>query len=613
MLWGGRFANLQQDELMHVFNDSLIIDRQLVEQDIQGSVAWASALFKAQVLTQTELTQLHGALKALQRDLQSNPESIPVSGAEDIHSWVESQLITRVGDLGKKLHTGRSRNDQVATDLKLWLKTAAIETLLHIRGLQQALLQLAEQHIDTVFPGYTHLQRAQPIRFAHWALAYVEMLYRDEQRIEAALVHMNQCPLGSGALAGTAYPIDRDSLARSLGFASATRNSLDAVSDRDFVLEIAAAASISQMHLSRLAEDVIFYASGEAALIHLGDAVSTGSSLMPQKRNPDVAELIRGKTGRIYAALQNLLVTMKGLPLSYNKDMQEDKVALFDCMAQWQLCLQMAAKLVSNIAVNADTALSAACGGYSNATELADYLVTLNMPFREAHHVVGVIVQYAASKKLPLEALSLDELQRFHPMINASVYDALSVEAALEKRAIKGGVARAQVQQQCLYWRSHLKGHVTAKQIRPANVHDVQAIVELVAHWAQEGENLPRTRADIVAHLQDFVVATNNGEVLGCAALFLYNEELAEIRSLGIWPKAQDQGLGKDLVKFLCARAQELGLKKVLSLTRVPRFFAKLGFVEDNKDKLPEKVLKDCLFCPKLHACDETAMIYLLS
>lgn len=611
MLWGGRFAHATDDQLFREFNDSLKFDRRLVEQDIQGSVAWANALKRAGVLTQDELSALHGALKSLLRAIHDNPDYVPMQGAEDVHSWVESELIQRVGDLGKKLHTGRSRNDQVTTDLRLWVETTCVDLLAQLRAVQQELVQLGEQHLDTLFPGYTHWQRAQPIRFAHWCLAYFEMFDRDIKRLECVLEHVDECPLGSGALAGTAYAIDRHALAKDLGFATATRNSLDAVSDRDYVLELLSSAAISQMHLSRLCEDIIFYCTGEAALLQLGDSVSTGSSLMPQKKNPDAAELIRGKTGRIYASLNALLVTMKGLPLAYNKDMQEDKEALFDGIDQWSLCLRIAAKMIATITVNKDNAELAAQGGYSNATELADYLVSKNVPFREAHHIVGEVVRFALEQKKALEALTLSELQRFHPMIGSDVYPALSLHAALEKRNIIGGVARAQVATQLHDAQRKLEAGERSKNIvRKATVHDVAALLALVNHWADVGENLPRSRADIVSHLQDFVVAVMDGKVVGCAALYIYNEEIAEIRSLGIWPQAQGQGLGQEIVRVLNQRASDLGLKKVLVLTRVPRFFEKLGFVRDIKQNLPEKVLKDCQFCPKLNACDETALIY---
>lgn len=611
-LWGGRFEQVSDNELFRQFNDSLPFDYRLAEQDVQTSVAWASALHKAGVLTQEEMSRLHGALRQLLRIIHDNPAEIIGSGEEDIHSWVETELVKRVGDLGKKLHTGRSRNDQVATDLRLWVENACVQLLAETRAVQRALLVLADAHVDTIFPGYTHLQRAQPIRFAHWCLAYVEMFERDIVRMESVIDHSDQCPLGSGALAGTAYNIDRHKLAKSLGFKEPTRNSLDAVSDRDYVVELLSGLTIQMMHLSRMAEDVIFYASGEAAFIQLSDDVTTGSSLMPQKKNPDALELIRGKTGRVYGGLISMLTTLKALPLAYNKDLQEDKEALFGAVESTSVCLRMAEKAVQAITINVARARTAAQRGYSNATELADYLVGKQVPFREAHHISGRAVLFASDKKAALEELSLEDLQSFHPMIGPDVYACLSLDSCLEKRDVFGGVSRRRVLEALSQAKMKVNGLSAsdALQVTDATAHDVPAIVELVNYWAKEGENLPRSRADLVSHLQDFVVAKKDGKVVGCAALYIYNEEIAEIRSLGIWPQFQGLGQGRAMVAYLCERARQLGLKKVLSLTRVPEFFSRIGFVRDERDNLPDKVLKDCQFCPKLHACDEHALIF---
>lgn len=337
-LWGGRFTQAA-DQRFKQLNDSLRFDYRLAEQDIVGSVAWSKALVTVNVLTATEQQQLEQALNALLTEVQADPFAIVQSDAEDIHSWVEQKLIEKVGDLGKKLHTGRSRNDQVATDLKLWCKQQIGDLHQAIVQLQQALVETAEANQDAVMPGYTHLQRAQPVTFAHWCLAYVEMLARDESRLQDTLKRLDVSPLGSGALAGTAYSIDREQLAGWLGFASATRNSLDSVSDRDHVLELLSNAAISMVHLSRFAEDLIFFNSGEAAFVELSDRVTSGSSLMPQKKNPDALELIRGKCGRVQGALTGMMMTLKGLPLAYNKDMQEDKEGLFDALdTGWTVC-----------------------------------------------------------------------------------------------------------------------------------------------------------------------------------------------------------------------------------------------------------------------------------
>ncbi|TQP18609.1 argininosuccinate lyase [Vibrio cholerae] len=443
-LWGGRFTQAA-DSRFKSFNDSLRFDYRLAEQDIVGSIAWSKALVSVNVLSVQEQQQLEQALNHLLQSVQQDPEQILASDAEDIHSWVEQKLIEQVGDLGKKLHTGRSRNDQVATDLKLWCRDQGVHLLLALKTLQQQLVAVAAEHQATVLPGYTHLQRAQPVTFAHWCLAYLEMFERDESRLTDALARLNTSPLGSGALAGTAYAIDREVLAADLGFTRATRNSLDAVSDRDHVMELMSVASISMLHLSRLAEDMIFYTTGEAGFIELADTVTSGSSLMPQKKNPDALELIRGKTGRVYGALAGMMMTVKALPLAYNKDMQEDKEGLFDALDTWFDCLQMAGLCFDGIKVNAARTLEAAKQGYSNATELADYLVAKGIPFREAHHIVGVAVVAAIGKGVALEELPLAELQQFSPLIEQDVYPILTIESCLEKRCALGGVSPKQV------------------------------------------------------------------------------------------------------------------------------------------------------------------------
>ncbi len=443
-LWGGRFSQAA-DQRFKQFNDSLRFDYRLAEQDIIGSVAWSKALVTVGVLTDSEQQQLELALSVLLEEVQADPHAILASDAEDIHSWVETKLIEKVGDLGKKLHTGRSRNDQVATDLKLWCKFQITELKTAVQQLQQALVITAEANQDAVMPGYTHLQRAQPVTFAHWCLAYAEMLSRDESRLQDTLKRLDVSPLGSGALAGTAYAIDREQLAGWLGFASATRNSLDSVSDRDHVLELLSDASIGMVHLSRFAEDLIFFNSGEAAFVDLSDRVTSGSSLMPQKKNPDALELIRGKCGRVQGALTGMMMTLKGLPLAYNKDMQEDKEGLFDALDTWLDCLHMAALVLDGIQVKRPRCKEAAEQGYANATELADYLVAKGVPFREAHHIVGEAVVEAIRQGKALEALSLSDLQKFSAVINDDVYPILSLQSCLDKRVAKGGVSPQQV------------------------------------------------------------------------------------------------------------------------------------------------------------------------
>lgn len=442
-LWGGRFTQ-GPDQRFKDYNDSLKFDYRLALEDIEGSIAWADAIYSAGVLTEQENKDLKKALEELYTEVSENLDEIAKCDDEDIHSYVERRLIEKVGNLGKKLHTGRSRNDQVAVDLKLWCMKACDHVLSSIDKLQKQLLKVAEDNQGSIFPGYTHLQRAQPVTFTHWILAYIQMFERDYLRLLNAKELLSTCPLGSAALAGTAYNIDRDALAQALGFKCATRNSLDGVSDRDHVMELLSCASISMVHLSRLAEDLIIYNSGEAKFVDLSDKVTSGSSLMPQKKNPDALELIRGKCGRVVGALTGMLVTTKALPLAYDKDLQEDKERLFDAIDTWIDSLDMAALVFEGIKLNKQNAIDAAKGGYSNATELADYLVSKNVPFREAHSIVGRIVLYAISKDKALEDLSVAEFKEYSDVISDDVYPCLQLENILAKRDIIGGVAPAQ-------------------------------------------------------------------------------------------------------------------------------------------------------------------------
>ncbi len=442
-LWGGRFTE-GPDERFKNYNDSLKFDYRMALEDIEGSVAWADAIHEAGVLTDQECVDLKKALDELHKEAEENIHAIASAGDEDIHSYIERRLIEKVGNLGKKLHTGRSRNDQVALDLKLWCRKAVDEILKALVHLEKELIATADRYQGKVFPGYTHLQRAQPVTFSHWVLAYAQMFERDYQRLKNAAEIMSTCPLGSAALAGTAYKIDREKLAHALGFKHATANSLDGVSDRDHVMELLSCASISMIHLSRLAEDLIIYNSGEARFVTLSDKVTSGSSLMPQKKNPDSLELIRGKCGRVVGALSGMLVTCKALPLAYDKDLQEDKERLFDAVDTWHDSLYMAALVFEGLKLNEERALDAAKGGYSNATELADYLVSKGIPFREAHSIVGRVVLHAISVQKPLEDLSVEEFKQFSNVISDDVYAPLQIESILQKRDIKGGTAPAQ-------------------------------------------------------------------------------------------------------------------------------------------------------------------------
>ncbi len=442
-LWGGRFTDAP-DRGFAEFNQSFSFDRRLFEADIRASIAHCDGLVRAGVLTVAEGEQIRSALSRILETGRSNPEFLD-GPTEDVHSFVEARLIEMIGDVGRKLHTGRSRNDQVATDLRLWLRDEIDRLQDFLIDTQRALLDFAEANREIVIPGYTHLQRAQPILLAHWCLAYFEMLVRDRERLEDVRRRVNVMPLGSAALAGTSYAIDREAVARALGVESVSRNSLDAVSDRDFVIEFVSAASLSMMHLSRLAEDVILYSTAEFGFFKLGDAVATGSSLMPQKKNPDSMELVRGKAGRVFGHLTALLATMKGLPLAYNKDLQEDKEALFDTVDTLSASLSVTATVLRNIRVNESRAREAATRGYTNATELADYLVRKGVPFREAHETVGRIVIKAIERKVELNELALGEMKSFSPLIGHDVFESLSLKETLATKSVIGGTAPEKV------------------------------------------------------------------------------------------------------------------------------------------------------------------------
>jgi argininosuccinate lyase len=432
-LWGGRFEGAI-DPGFAEFNNSYRFDRRLFEADITASIAYCQALENANVITPNEGAQIRDALDTILKTGDEENHS-----AEDVHSFVEARLIELIGDVGRKLHTGRSRNDQVATDFRLWLRGSIDDLSQTVRDTQASLLDFAEANRAIVIPGYTHLQRAQPVLLAHWCLAYFEMLARDRERVSDVRRRVNVLPLGSAALAGTSFPINREALATALGFEGVSRNSLDAVSDRDFCVEFLSACSIVMVHLSRLAEDIILYATSEFGFFELGDAIATGSSLMPQKKNPDSMELVRGKAGRVFGDLMALLTTLKGLPLAYNKDMQEDKEAVFDAFDTTLASLRVTSTVLRNLRVNEERAAAAASSGYMNATELADYLVRKGMPFREAHEVVGKIVMRAIESGKELEQMELGE---FSDLIEADVYEALSLGSTLKAKSQIGGTAR---------------------------------------------------------------------------------------------------------------------------------------------------------------------------
>lgn len=438
-LWGGRFTE-KPHETFAEFNDSFRFDRRLFAADVRGSVAHAGGLLRAGLISGEESDAIIGGLTQLVTDSAIDAKFFE-SNAEDVHSFIEGKLIDAIGDAGRKLHTGRSRNDQVATAFRIWLRDEIDEIDALVRELQLAIVDIAEGFSDAVLPGYTHLQRAQPVMFAHWCLAYFEMLKRDRERLADAFERVNVLPLGSGALAGTGFPIDREAVAAELGFASVSANSLDAVSDRDFAIEFTSVCSLVMVHLSRLAEDLIIYCSTEFGFITLSDAVSSGSSLMPQKKNPDALELLRGKSGRVFGNNMSLLAMMKGLPLAYNKDMQEDKEAVFDTVDTVKISLRAAAIVVENAVVDEERTRDAATKGYLNATELADYLVKKGVPFRTAHEAVGHAVLFAIDEGKELNELSVDELKQFAAEIGDDVADALSLDATLAAKSAIGGTS----------------------------------------------------------------------------------------------------------------------------------------------------------------------------
>jgi argininosuccinate lyase len=443
-LWGGRFSGEVDAEFAR-FNRSFGFDRRLLEADIEGSLAQAEALQGAGLLSADEAGRIGEGLNEIRRRARAGAAYLDSRDAEDVHSFVEAELVGLIGDAGYKLHTGRSRNDQVATDLRLFLRGEIDRTREILGGLKRALIGLAEANRDAVLPGYTHMQRAQPVLFAHYLLAYFEMFRRDGERLADVRRRVNLLPLGAGALAGTGFAIDREAMARRLGFDGLCENSLDAVSDRDFVIEFVAAAAIAMVHLSRLAEDFIIYSTTEFGFVELSDAVSTGSSLMPQKKNPDSLELIRGKAGRVFGHHAGLLAMMKGLPLAYNKDMQEDKEALFDSIDALQGSLRVMTTVLGNTRLNGERTREALTHGFMNATDLADYLVRRGLEFRRAHEVVGRAVAYAIGHGKALEQLSLDEFKQFSPLFEADLYAALTLESSLANKPARGGTSPERV------------------------------------------------------------------------------------------------------------------------------------------------------------------------
>lgn len=439
-LWGGRFQK-NTDKKVDDFNSSIRFDKRMYKQDIKGSVAHATMLGKQNIIPKEDSDKIVAELKNILKDIEDGKVEFEID-AEDIHMNIEKILIERIGDAGKRLHTGRSRNDQVALDIRMYLmdETADIEEML-IHTLN-VLVDLASDHTETIMPGYTHLQKAQPVTFAHHLMAYFEMFKRDLSRLRDCRKRTNVMPLGSGALAGTTYPLDREFVASELGFDAVTMNSLDGVSDRDFVIELANCLALVMMHLSRFCEELILWSSNEFSFVEMDDAFSTGSSIMPQKKNPDVAELIRGKAGRVYGHLMGLLTTMKGIPLAYNKDMQEDKEPIFDSIDTVKLCLPVFCDMIATMTVKKDNMLKGSKGGFTNATDVADYLVKKGLPFREAHAVVGRMVFYSIEHDKALDDLTMDEFKEFSDIIEDDIYNAISMETCVNDRKVIGGPAK---------------------------------------------------------------------------------------------------------------------------------------------------------------------------
>ena len=453
-LWGGRFTK-ETDKLVNDFNASIGFDKRLYKQDIAGSIAHATMLGDCNIIPKEDSELIVSELKNILADIEAGKLVID-DEYEDIHTFVEATLITRIGDVGKKLHTGRSRNDQVALDMRLYTRSMIEHTNILLKELLEAILKVMKENIDTFMPGFTHLQKAQPITLAHHLGAYFEMFVRDRSRLEDNYKRMNYCPLGAGALAGTTYPLDRDQTAKLLGFEGPTRNSLDSVSDRDYLIEYLSDLSIIMMHLSRLSEEICIWNSNEYGFTEIDDAYSTGSSIMPQKKNPDIAELVRGKTGRVYGALTSLLTVMKGLPLAYNKDMQEDKELSFDAMDTVNNSIILFTGMIATMKFNNERMEDSAMKGFTNATDAADYLVKHGMPFRDAHRVIGEMVLFCLDRNISLLDLTLEEFKNFSEIFDEDIYDAISLETCVDARLTKGAPGPARMKEAIAEYEKYL-------------------------------------------------------------------------------------------------------------------------------------------------------------
>lgn len=454
-LWQGRFSKVE-DEKVNDFNSSIHFDKRLYREDIEGSLAHSAMLYHCGIITETEKNEIHNGLKSILSDIESGKLEFSVD-SEDIHMNIESILTERIGDSGKKLHTARSRNDQVALDIKLYMRKEISDIIVSVKNLIFAIMDEAEKTVDYVMPSYTHLQRAQPVSFAHYIMAYAQMFHRDLQRYIDCLERLNFCPLGACALATTSYPIDRNMTARLLGFKGIVENSMDAVSDRDYLIEFCSASSIFMMHLSRFCEEIILWCSSEFSFISLDDSFATGSSIMPQKKNPDIAELCRGKSGRVYGSLISLLTVMKGLPLAYNKDMQEDKEVVFDCVDTVKQCAEIFVPMFKSITVKKDNLRKAAAKGFINATDCADYLVGKGLPFRDAYKITGKAVALCEQKNCDLETLDLCDYKTLSPLFEHEVYLAINIDHCLAVRNVDGGPAPDAVKKQIEKLKENMK------------------------------------------------------------------------------------------------------------------------------------------------------------
>ena len=631
-LWGGGFSQ-RLDPVLEAFCESFSFDHRLLRADVAANRAWVAALAEADLLSAQEAARLDAALRAVgDEPPRAAPASPDAATFEDVHSYVEAELARRAGaDLAGKLRTGRSRNDLVATDLRLWCREAIAALRRALADCVGGLAGLAERSGGLIVPGYTHLRRAQPILLAHQILAHAHRLMRDDERFQEAAGRLDECPLGSGALAGTTVPVDRQRLAGRLGFARPASNSLDAVSDRDFVADALYAAALAMVHLSQIAEDLILATAEELGWLALGDAAATGSSLMPQKKNPDVLELIRGKAGRVCGRLSGFLATLKGLPAAYNRDLQEDKEPLFDALDTTAASLRALAALLAHLRPVPERALSDEGDGLL-ATDLADYLVARGVPFARAHGLAGEAAARARRDGTTLLRLPLETLRSISPLFGEDVSGWLSAPRSIARRDREGGTAPERVAEDLGRVRSWAAarrapgeveapddpalpnghGDVAPVRLRQASEDDLPPIESRIRYWSDRGVLLPLAGRELHAALPDFRVLSPSGDpsaLLAFGSLRRYSPRLAEIRSLVVDDAQRGRGFGRRLIDHLLDEARAEGLRRVFVLTRAPEFFERLGFARVPRESLPEKVFVDCSLCARRDRCDEQALV----